>query len=257
MEAETAIELAPHLKSVQLDAMSNGDDFIPILPNFELYKMRLTHGSAPSQISTKVIGVKGDPKEAKLLGEFFTRMAVESGNNHRDGVFLPKGAVHLLGPQTYANVLQENEVFLSNVATIPMNLEYAAWFAVIDPTNQSETEPISLHDHLLLKSWFLRIEPVARTKCFLVTTQSTLNEARTWIDEHLERLVCKSIPPGSDPPPSHLPRCLDKPMHTKTGLSYADILKKQCSLAPNPEMTDTRNNQFGYVVRHATNNNCG
>jgi len=169
-------------------------------------------------------------------------MAAASGNNHCDGVFLPKGAVHLLGPQTYANVLQENEVFLSNVATIPMNLEYAAWFAVIDPTNQSETEPISLHDHLLLKSWFLRIEPVARTKCFLVTTQSTLNEARTWIDEHLERLVCKSIPPGSDPPPSHLPRCLDKPMHTKTGLSYADILKKQCSLAPNPEMTDTRNN---------------
>jgi len=31
MEAETAVELAPHLKSQQLEAMSNGDEYIPIL----------------------------------------------------------------------------------------------------------------------------------------------------------------------------------------------------------------------------------
>jgi len=169
-------------------------------------------------------------------------MAAASGDKHRDGVFLPRGAVHLLGPQTYANVLQENEVFLNNVATIPVNLEYAAWFAVIDPTNQSENEPISLHEHLLRKSWFIRIKPIARKKCLLVTTHSTLNDACIWIDEHLEKLVRKSIPPGIDPPSSLLPRRLDKPMNTKIGLSYADILKKQFSLAPNPATNETRNN---------------
>jgi len=47
MEADTAIELAPQLKSTQLDAMSNGDDFVPILPNFALYKTRLSHVPHP------------------------------------------------------------------------------------------------------------------------------------------------------------------------------------------------------------------
>jgi len=36
--AETAIELALHLKDAQLDTMTNGNDYIPILPNFEIYK---------------------------------------------------------------------------------------------------------------------------------------------------------------------------------------------------------------------------
>jgi len=35
--AEKAIELAPYLKEEQTEAMSNGDDFVPILPNFKIY----------------------------------------------------------------------------------------------------------------------------------------------------------------------------------------------------------------------------
>jgi len=58
MDAETAVELAPHLKDQQLDAMLNGDDYIPILPQFQVYCTCITHGSAPTQISTDVIGVK-------------------------------------------------------------------------------------------------------------------------------------------------------------------------------------------------------
>jgi len=47
IEADTAIELAPHLKQAQIDAMSNGDDFIPILPAFEIYRTHLSHGRDP------------------------------------------------------------------------------------------------------------------------------------------------------------------------------------------------------------------
>jgi len=160
--AETAIDLAPHLKDAQLNAMTNGDDYVPILPNFEIYRMRLSHGRAPSQVSTDVIGIKCEPRDAKLLGEFFMRMAAETNNNHRDGMFIPKGAAYLLGPQMYAQVLQENNFFLMNVATIPVNLEYDAWFAVIDLLNTSGTDPILLHDHLLRKPWFLQIESVGQ-----------------------------------------------------------------------------------------------
>jgi len=147
--AETAIELAPHLKDAQLDAMTNGDDYIPILPNFEVYRTKLSHGRAPTQVTTDVIGIKCEPRDAKLLGEFLTRMASETNNDDRDGIFIPKGAAYLLGPKMFEQVLKDNNFFLSNVATIPVNLEYEAWFAIIDPDNNSATDPISLHEHLL------------------------------------------------------------------------------------------------------------
>ncbi len=199
--------------------------------------------TSKSTVSTDVLGVKSSPKDAKLLGEFFTRLAAATNNDQRDGVFLPKGAAYLLGPQTYAQVLQENEFFLTTVATIPVNLEYNAWFAIIDATQTSETDPVSLHDHLLRKPWFIRIESVAKNKCLLVTTQHNLPEAREWIDTNLQPLIRKSIPEGIDPPASLLPRRLDKPVYSQACLTYADILKKQFSLAPSTTTPATSNNR--------------
>jgi len=155
INVETTVELALHLKDVQLDAMLNGNKYVPILPEFEIYKKRLSYGHASLQTKTEVLGIKSTPKDAKLLGEFFTCLASETSTNHRDGTFLPKGAVHLLGPQTYKQVLKDNNIFLSQVVTIPVNLEYGTWFAIIDPNVTSDTEPISLNEHLLRKPWFL------------------------------------------------------------------------------------------------------
>ena len=204
LDAETAVSLAPHLKQAQLDAMSNGDDYVPILPEFELYRARISHGREPTKITTDVVGIKTTPKDAKILGEFFSRFATETSNDHRDGMFLPKGAMNLLGPTTYAQVLTDNNLFLNQVATVPINLEHNAWFAVIDPDADADA-PVSLHDHLLRQPWFLRLEPVARHKCLLVTTKSNLPAARAWVDANLELMVRKSIPPGIDPPSSLLP----------------------------------------------------
>jgi len=154
IDVNTVITLAPYLKQAQLDEMSDGDD-IPILPNFKVYKMRLSHSRAPNKVTTEVIGVKGKPKDVKLLGEFLTWLASELSTDPHDDVYLPKGMVHLLGTNTYEQVLKENNFFLDNVATIPMNMEYNAWFVVIDPEKQSETEPILVHKHLLQQTWFL------------------------------------------------------------------------------------------------------
>jgi len=160
IDAETAVTLAPHLKQAQLDAMSNGVDYIPILPNFEVYRTKITHGRDPSKVTTEVIGIKGAPKDAKLLAEFFTRMAAETSNDHRNGMFLLKGAVRLLGTATFEQVLKENNFFLNNVATIPVNLEIDTWFAILDPNNTSDTDAISLNEHLLHQPWFLRLESI-------------------------------------------------------------------------------------------------
>jgi len=43
LNAKTTVTLAPYLKTAQLEAMTNGDDFIPILPNFKIYKMHISH----------------------------------------------------------------------------------------------------------------------------------------------------------------------------------------------------------------------
>jgi len=102
----TAIALALHLKDTQLDAMMNGDEYVPILPNFKLYKTQLSHGRDTSKVLTNVIGIKGAPKDAKLLGEFFTHFAAKTNNDHRNGRFVPKGAATLLGPTTYKHVLK-------------------------------------------------------------------------------------------------------------------------------------------------------
>jgi len=67
--ADTAIALAPHLKEVQLDAMTNGNEYVPILPNFKIYKMKISHGQEPKQVTTKVFRVKGvlyDTKHQRL-----------------------------------------------------------------------------------------------------------------------------------------------------------------------------------------------
>jgi len=239
IDPETAISLAPHLKQAQLDVMSNGDEYVPILPEFELYRTCLSHGRDPTKITTDVVGIKSAPKDAKLLGKFFTRLAAETSDDQRDGVFLPKGAMNLIGPTTYAQVLTTNNHFLNQVATIPVNLELNAWHAIIDPTDTSENHPISLHDHLLRQPWFLRLESVTRNKCLLVTNKSNLPTARAWIDAHLEGMVRKSIPPGIDPPLSLLPRRLDNPVYTAAGQSYADILKKQFSVASDSTTTTT------------------
>jgi len=84
---------------------------------------------------------------------------------------------------------------------------------------------------------------VGKKKCLVVTTRPNLPEACSWIDENLEMLVRKSIPPDIDPPASLLPRRLDKPVYSASSQTYADILKKQFSLVSTPQTTTTDNNK--------------
>jgi len=127
--------------------------------------------------------------------------------------------------------------------TVPVNLEFVAWFAVIDANDTSETVEISLYDHLLCQPWFLCLESVTRNKTIIVTTKSNLPAARTWIDKNLEKMIRKSILPDVELPPSSLLlHRLDKPMHMAVSHSYANILKQQFSLAPNATTASTAPN---------------
>jgi len=111
ISADTTIALAPHLKDAQSDAMTNGNEYVMILPPFKIYRTWITHGQEPTQVSMDVLSVKSMPQDAKLLGEFFTCLAVETSNDHCNGIFLPKGTVHQLGLPTYEHMLKENNFF--------------------------------------------------------------------------------------------------------------------------------------------------
>jgi len=115
----------------------------------------------------------------------------------------------------YEQMLKENNFFLTQVATVPVNLEYDAWFAVIDQHAATNNEPVSLYKHLIWQPWFQRIESVGQNKCLIVTTHPNLPEARAWIDVNLEMLIQKSILMGIDPLSSLLPKQLDKLVYTK------------------------------------------
>jgi len=182
-------------------------------------------------------------KRCQITWWILYTMASATNNDQQDGIFLPKGAAYLLGPQTYAQVLQENKFFLISVATIPVNVEYNVWFAVINLDQTSNTELISLHDHLLWKPWFLRIKSVAKNKCLIITMQPNLLEGHAWNDVNLEMMIRKSISLGIDLPSSLLPHHLDKPVYLATSHTYANILKKQSSLALTPTTPATANNQ--------------
>jgi len=167
---------------------------------------------------------------------------LDTSNDQRNGIFLPKGAVHQLGLPTYEQMLKENNFFLTQVAMVPVNLEYDAWFTVIDQNAATDNELISLYEHLIRQPWFQRIESVGQNKCLIVTTRHNLPEARAWINANLEVMIQKSIPTGIDPPSALLPKRLNKPVYTKTSQSYADVLKKQFSLNSNPQMQNIKHN---------------
>ncbi len=57
-------------------------------------------------------------------------------------------------------------------------------------------------------------------------------------------MIRKSIPSDVEQPPSSLlPHRLDKPVHTATSCTYADILKQQFSLTPNATKTTNDHSQ--------------
>jgi len=116
IDVDSTIKLALHLQPAQLKAMTNGDDFVLILPNFELYQTRITHGWAPTQVTMDVLGVKGAPKDTKLLVKFFTHLASEHSNDQHCHNY-PRDTCHV-PPILAPTIQQQNLFFFSNLNSI-------------------------------------------------------------------------------------------------------------------------------------------
>jgi len=72
------------------------------------------------KLSIDVLGIKCTVSEAKLLKEFFTQLGNPMDLDTCIGVFVPTGAVHMIGPEAYTNHLCDNNLFPQSNATIPL-----------------------------------------------------------------------------------------------------------------------------------------
>ena len=54
------------------------------------------------------------------MKEFFLQLGTPMELDTRMGVFLPTGAIHMIGPKAYTKILCEHNAFLQNIMTIPI-----------------------------------------------------------------------------------------------------------------------------------------
>ncbi len=234
LDPTLACELDPSQKQLHTDAMSNGDLFIPALPEFELYKTHISHRRDNARVKTDVIGIKCAVEKARLLKEFFSQMCNPMELNTRIGVFIPTGAIHMIGPEAYANLLCENNSFINNIATVPIgDFQHATLDIPYSTEADTSIDTTTLYDEILQQPWCLSVEcSTVENKVLVPTTKGQLNQAREWVDLKLPQLYEQHISDKIDVMTlkQMIPHRLDKPFITAASTTYADKLKQRTSL---------------------------
>jgi len=238
LDPDLAVELDPTLKEQHTTAKSNGDMFNPAVPPFEVYKTRIIHGRDNSKVFTHAIGIKCATPQAKLLKEFYSQLASPASYEKQIGVFVPTGAVHMLGTDNYVRLICENNTFLDDVTTIPMgDFQHEALEIPFSTDSSTDIDQMTLTDLIEDQPWCLNIEKTnLPNKVMITTTKTQLQQARTWLDTTLPRLYEEHIADKTDVTmlARLIPRRLDKPTLTAAATTYAKtLIKRTVSTTPN------------------------
>jgi len=179
IDPKLAVELNPDLKERHTEAMSNDDVFIPSVPPFEVYKTRLIHYQDKKQIYTHMIGIKCESSQAKLLKEFYSQLASPEAYKKQIGVFIPTGAIHLLGTENYINLIRENNAFLNDVTTIPLgDFQHPSLDIPFSIDPSTDIELTTLQDFIAEQTWCLGVERTSlNNKVMITTTKKTDNSS--------------------------------------------------------------------------------
>ncbi len=229
IDPELACELDPSQKTAQLEAMANGDMFIPSVPPFEIYKTHISYGRDKTRVKTDIIGIKCSIDKARLLKEFFNQLSNPLELDPRIRTFVPTGAVHLLGPDAYTNLICDHNSFLQSVATVPVgDFQHDTLDIPFSCDASNDIEQTTINDLILEQQWCLNVERTTTpNKVLIVTTKGQLTEAHEWIDNSLPALYTQHVDAKLDVTTlKHLiPRRLDKPNLTSAAWTYAKKLK--------------------------------
>jgi len=232
---ELAVELDPSLKATIEQAKSNGDFFNPEVPNFEIYKTKLVHGrDKKNKVETDVLGIKSAAPQARLLKEFFAQLGSPAHYEKQLGVFVPTGAVHLLGTANYVNMICDNNQFIHSVVTIPVgDFQHDTLDIPFSIDTSTDIDQTTLLELIAEQTWCLSVEKtMIANKVILTTTKSQLEQAREWVDNTLVDIYNQHIDDKLDVTTiRHLtPRRLDKPLLTTASTTYAAMLKQRTTV---------------------------
>jgi len=192
---QLACELDPSLQTQYDAAKANGDLFVPTPPSFEIFKTHLRHGHDEMKICTDVLRIKCAIDKGPLLKEFFTQISNPMELDTRIGTFLLTGTVHLIGTDAYAKLLCDNNLFLQNVATIPLgDFQHETLEIPFSHDSMTDIDAMTLSETILTQPWCLSLEKSTTTnKVIIITTKGQLNEARAWTDNILPDLYTQHI----------------------------------------------------------------
>jgi len=178
------------------------------------------------------------------LKEFYSQLASPAHYEKQIGVFIPTGAVHLLGAANYANLLRDHNSYLQSIVTIPVgDLQHATLDIpfLLDPA--TDIDQTTLQDMLDDMPWCHSIERTKTpNKILILTTQAQLATARQWIDNTLPTLYLQHIDDKLDVTMlRHLiPRRLDKLILTAALTAYADKLKVHTTATATAQLQATK-----------------
>jgi len=233
IDPNLAVELDPALKEHHTDAMSNGDDFSPVVPPFEVYKTRLIYGS-DKKTYTNVIGIKCASSQAKLLKEFYSQLASPEIYEKQIGVFIPTGAVHLLGTEKYLQLIRENNAFLNDITTIPLgDFQHPTLDIPFSTDSTTDIEQTTLQDLIAEQPWCLGVERTnLNNKVMITTTKTQILQAREWLDQQLPLIYQQNVADKLDVTMLDrlIPRRLDKPVLTAASTAYAKTLQNRATI---------------------------
>jgi len=235
LDPSLAVELDPTLKTLQTEAKSNGDMFIPTPPPFELFNTKITHGRDKDKVSSDIIGVKCAVDKMRILKEFFSQLASPTNYEKQIGFFIPTGAVHTIGTQNYAKLISDNDAFVKSVVTIPLgDFQYETLEIPFSLDKKMDIDKTTLLDVITDQPWCLNLGKTSvPNKLIITTTKENLETARKWVDYTLPDLYEENISDKLDVTTllKLQPRRLDRPILTAASQAYVANLTARASYA--------------------------
>jgi len=152
----------------------------------------------------------------------------------RLGMFIPTGAVHMIGTDAYAKLLWDHNQFLHTVTTVPIgDFQHETLDIPFSTNTTTNIEMTSLMDIFLEQPWCLSLERTTTpNKVLVVTTKGQLTAARACVDLNLPAIYKQQIMDKLDITTLQkiVPRRFDKPVTMAVSEAYATKLKQRTDI---------------------------
>jgi len=158
------------------------------------------------------------------------------GNEKKIGMFIPTGAVHLIGAEAYTNLLCTNNEFLQSITTILMgDFQHDTLKIPFSLDKDMDINQMNLLKFISEQPWCISVEKsLTPNKVIFVTTKGQIQAAQKWADDVFPDLYKQHIADKIDVTMLQqiTPRCLDKLTVTEASQTYADKLKLCMTYTP-------------------------